>query len=283
MGSIRYCTDNEGVACLTIGLFDSGVGGLSVLRRVRDLQISEDCLYFADTLHMPYGSRSSAELREIVFAICDFLVAEGCRLIVMACNTSSALVLPLARARYKVPLIGVLEPGARAAAEVSRTGAIGVWATLATTRSQAYEKSILAYRPEARVSTQACGELAPLVEQGELCGPIVEQALAACLLPLLDQVVDTLVLGCTHYPFLLETLTPLLPPGVTVVDPAYQAAAAVASHSTEIHRGQGHTTCLVSGSGDNFLRVARGLWPDIGETKEVRFARGSDGLRVEMS
>jgi len=270
------------VALLTIGLFDSGVGGLSVLRRLRDLLPSEDYLYFADNVHMPYGPRSPEELQEIVFAICDFLVAAGCSMIVMACNTSSALVLPLARARYSIPLVGVLDPGARAAAEVSESGSIGVMATLATTRSGAYERAILTYRPAANVHSQACPMLAPLVEQGILAGPLVEAALRDCLVPLLSANIDTVVLGCTHYPFLSDALLRLLPTGVTLVDPAFQTAIEAAKLVHPDPHGTGQVTYCVSGNRAAFVQVATSLMLNITEPKQACFTRDNEQLRVGL-
>lgn len=268
---------------MTIGLFDSGVGGLSVLRRLRERQVKEDCLYFADTAHMPYGPRSPEELREIVFAICDFLVEAGCRLIVMACNTSSALVLPLAVQRYNVPVIGVLSPGAKAAATSSATGRIAVWATQATTASRAYEQQILSYLPDARVFNHACPELASLIEQGVLNGPIMEETLQGYLASLPPWSCDTLVLGCTHYPFVQDALAPLLPPGMTVVDPAEEAAALVSGMTQDSASKHGKTTYLVSGALTSFIRVAEGLWPEKGEVQQVRFVRSHGALQVEMA
>jgi len=271
------------VALLTIGLFDSGVGGLSVLRRLSELLPHEDYLYFADNLHMPYGPRSPEDLREIVFAICDYLVLAGCSMIVMACNTSSALVLPLARARYSIPLLGVLDPGARVAAEISGSGSIGVMATLATTRSGAYEKSILAYRPNATVYSQACPLLAPLVEQGALTGSEVELALKECLAPLLAAEVDTVVLGCTHYPFLRETLIPLIPKNVVLVDPAFQTAIEASKMLCRSPGGVGQSRYLVSGNKEDFVRVAASLLPSMGEPAQVSFVRDKGQLRVELA
>jgi len=276
-------TTCKAVALLTIGLFDSGVGGLSVLARLGEIMPHEDYLYFADNLHMPYGPRSPEDLREIVFAICDYLVAAGCSMIVMACNTSSALVLPLARVRYSIPLLGVLDPGARVAAEISKSGSIGVLATTATTRSGAYERSILAYRPKATVHSQACPLLAPLVEQGALTGNEVEVALKDCLAPLITAEVDTVVLGCTHYPFLRETLLPLIPSGVTLVDPAFQTAIEADNLLRQRSSGAGQTKYLVSGNKEAFVRVASSLLPTMGEPGQVSFIRDKGQLRVELA
>jgi len=264
-----------------IGLFDSGVGGLSVLRQLQKVLPQEDYVYFADTLHMPYGLRSPAELESIVFSICDFLLRRRCRAIVMACNTSSALVLPLARLRYEVPLFGVLLPGARAAAEITKNRRVGVLATDATTRSGAYTKALKTLSPRIEVYGQACTALAPLVEQGQLEGVQVSDAVYDCVAPVLVHDVDTLVLGCTHYPFLLPVLNQVISPSVNIVDPAEEAAREVQAHLSPTVSGGGNTTFYVSGGVWQFGRVAESLLGITVEPRQVKFRVGTSGLTVE--
>jgi glutamate racemase len=264
-----------------IGLFDSGVGGLSVLRQLKRLLPQEDYLYFADTLHMPYGLRSQAELTRIVFSICDFLWRERCRAIVMACNTSSALVLPLAGQHYQVPLFGMLLPGARAAAQATLNGRVGVLATEATIRSEAYTRALKTISPGIEVFGQACTALAPLVEQGELEGTKVSDAVQDCVAPVLRQCVDTLILGCTHYPFLLPLLNQAVPQNVTLIDPAEEAAREVQAHLVPALSGGGHTTFYVSGGVRQFGQVAGSLLGVAVEARQVRFKAGTNGLSVE--
>lgn len=265
-----------------IGLFDSGVGGLSVLRQLQKVMPQEDYVYFADTLHMPYGLRSQAELEQIVFGICDFLLRERCRAIVMACNTSSALVLPLARQRYRVPLFGMLLPGARAAAQVTLEGRVGVLATEATIRSQAYTKALKAISPCTEVFGQACTALAPLVENGELAGAQVSDAVHDCVAPVLLRRVDTLVLGCTHYPFLLPVFNQVVSPNVKLVDPAEEAARDVQAHLSPALSGGGNTTFYVSGGVRQFGQVAGSLLGVTIEPRQVKFGAGTNGLSVEV-
>ena len=265
-----------------IGLFDSGVGGLSVLRQLQKVLPQEDYVYFADTLHMPYGPRSKAELERIVFGICDFLLREHCQTIVMACNTSSALVLPLARRCYEVPLFGVLVPGARAAAQVTSNRRIGVLATEATIRSGAYADALVSISPSIEVHSQACSSLAPMVEQGELEGAQVREAVHQCVAPLLRQGVDTLVLGCTHYPFLMPLFTQVVPPRVGLVDPAEEAAREVRAHISQAGSGGGNTRFYVSGSVPQFARVAEGLLCAAVRPQAVRFREGCNGLTVGL-
>lgn len=264
-----------------IGLFDSGVGGLSVLRRLRELLPKEDYIYFADSFHMPYGPRSSSEIEAIVFGICDFLVDMRCKAIVMACNTSSALVLPLARERYSVPIIGVLEPGSRAAMAVTRNGSVGVMATEATIRSRAYVKAIKDLDPLAHVTGQACPALAPLVEHGDLRGDEVNRALKAYITPLLAQGIDTLVLGCTHYPFLYKSIGEIIPESVRMVDPAEETAKTV-KRIVPLGGGSGHTSYYVSGSPEEFSRVAAMLLSESVEAQKVRFIAQGNRLLVEL-
>lgn len=265
-----------------IGLFDSGVGGLSVLRQLQKVLPQEDYVYFADTFHMPYGPRSKVELERIVFSICDFLLSQQCRAIVMACNTSSALVLPHARRCYQEPLFGVLLPGARAAAQATQNGRIGVLATEATIRSNAYPEAIRSISPSIEVYGQACSSLAPLVEQGESEGVQARDAVHNCVAPLLLQGVDTLVLGCTHYPFLLPLLNQVVPPSVRLVDPAEQAAREVLAHVSPTVSRCGETKFYASGGVPQFTRVAEGLLGVAVEPQEVRFRAAANGLIVEL-
>lgn len=263
------------VGLFPIGLFDSGVGGLSVLRRLWELCPHEDYVYFADTYHMPYGPRSHAEIENIVFGICDFLLHRQCRAIVMACNTSSALVLPLARRHYPIPLFGVLMPGARTAVSLTSNGRIGVLATEATIRSKAYVNAVRSMAPNIEVFGQACGALAPFVERGELQGEHVVTAVSDCVAPLLDCGVDTLVLGCTHYPFLLPVLNEIVPPHVTLVDPAKATVQEVQAHLQPATSLTGSTTFFVSGGGQEFARVAKVLLGTAVHPQEVRFKVGA--------
>ncbi len=265
-----------------IGLLDSGVGGLSVLRQLQKVLPQEDYVYFADTFHMPYGVRSKAELEDIVFSSCDFLLREQCRAIVMACNTASALVLPRARQCYETPLFGVLLPGVRAAAQATLNGRIGVLATEATIISNAYNDALYAISPSIEVYGQACSSLASMVEQGELEGAVVSKALHHCVAPVLRQGIDTLVLGCTHYPFLRPLLSQLVPASVQVVDPAEQTAREVQAHILPAVSGGGTTKFYVSGEIARFMHVATRLIGCPIEPRQVKFGMGANGLTVAV-
>ena len=210
-----------------IGIFDSGVGGLTVAARVQEDLPGASYLYFGDTAHVPYGNRSADDVVRLVTGIARFLVEEGAAALVMACNTSSALALEATRAWSPVPVIGIIEPAARAAVLASRNGSIGLIANPLTARSGAYERAASqalaagGLAPDAaRITPVGCPKLVPLVEAGEVGSPAARAALEEYLAPLQAEGVDTLILGCTHYPFLVPLIQEILGPGVVIIDPA---------------------------------------------------------------
>jgi glutamate racemase len=192
-----------------IGIFDSGVGGLTVVRAVRAALPGEDILYLGDTARVPYGSKSPRTVERYSLACQRFLVERDIKLLLVACNTASANALPALSAASDVPVIGAVEPGAETALRVSQSQRIGVIGTLATVRSQAYERAIAARAPSAHVVALACPLLVPLAEEGwtdgEVAGLVARRYLAELFT--LDRDIDTLVLGCTHYPLLAHELT----------------------------------------------------------------------------
>ncbi|MGE5708340.1 MAG: glutamate racemase, partial [Bacteroidota bacterium] len=183
-----------------IGLYDSGVGGLTVVREVFAQMPSERVLYFGDTLRVPYGSRSASELLQFNREILHFMVNQGVKLVLVACNTSCAVALPALRAEFSVPIMGIIDAGAQAAVGTGRR--IGVIATEATIKSGAYDRAIKSLSPEATVLGQACPTLVPLVESGRWDGPEALEIIRDALLPLMGEKLDTLSLGCTHVPLL---------------------------------------------------------------------------------
>ena len=190
-----------------IGIFDSGVGGLSVLREVAEQMPGESVIYFADTAHVPYGGRPLDEVRNFALDICGFLAARGAKMIVMACNISSAVAVDEARERHLgLDILGVIEPGA-AAAVGSGAERIGVIATAGTVRSGAYSRCISVLNPAAVATEVACPAFVPLVEAGETEGPEAMRAAREYLTPLADAGCETIIHGCTHYPFLQPTLS----------------------------------------------------------------------------
>ena len=205
---------------LLVGLFDSGLGGLTVLRQVRALYPQTTCLYLGDTARVPYGQRSAQEIRAIAAEVVQWLRQQGVGVLLMACNTSNALALDVAEAEAGVPVLGLIDS---VAAEI--TGArVGILATPATAASGAYRRAIQACQPATQVLEVGCPAFVPLIEAGDLEAPELRLAAQAYLSTLLEAEVDTIVLGCTHYPLLAPLLSSLLPAGVQLVDPALATA-----------------------------------------------------------
>ncbi len=209
-----------------IGVFDSGVGGLTVLREIMGQLPHESLLYFGDTARVPYGNRSQAELLQFVREIITWMQTQGAKMVVMACNTSSALALETVRSEFDLPVLGIILPGARAAAKTGRR--IGVISTVATARSNAYRQAILEAAPQAQVWQVGCPEFVPLIESDRIHDPYTRAVALEYLAPLLAADIDTLVYGCTHYPHLAPLMDQLLPPSITVVNPASFLVAAMA-------------------------------------------------------
>jgi len=205
---------------LLVGLFDSGLGGLTVLRQVRALYPPTACLYLGDTARVPYGQRSTQEIRAIAAEVVHWLRQQGVGVLLMACNTSNALALDVAEAEAGVPVLGLIDS---VAAEITGTR-VGILATPATAASGAYRRAIQACNPATWVLEVGCPAFVPLIEAGDLEAPALRLAAQAYLNTLLEAGVDTIVLGCTHYPLLTPLLGSLLPAGVRLVDPALATA-----------------------------------------------------------
>jgi len=218
-----------------IGVFDSGVGGLTVVRALRRRMSNEHVVYLGDTARVPYGSKSPRTVERYSIACKRFLLAHDVKLVLVACNTASATAMPALEAASPVPVIGAVVPGATSAAAATSNGRIGVIGTLATVRSGAYERAIAAVAPGARVAAHACPLLVPLAEEGWTSGEIAEAVARRYLGELfaLDAELDTLVLGCTHYPLLADLMQrvaqELTGRAVAVVDSASAMAAAAAA------------------------------------------------------
>jgi glutamate racemase len=211
---------NPPQSAIPLGLFDSGVGGLSVMRELMRQAPAQPIIYLADQAHVPYGQRSLAEIRALTEAVTRFLIREGAQVIVIACNTASAAALRSLRDSFPgVPFVG-MEPAIKPAAEHTRTGHVGVIATEATFQGELFASLIDRFATGITVHTQACPALVPLVEAGELNSERTYAALRGCLTPLLDAGIDELVLGCTHYPFLRQPIGQVVGAGVEIVDPA---------------------------------------------------------------
>jgi len=204
---------------LLVGLFDSGLGGLTVLRQVHARHPHSACLYLGDTARVPYGQRSGAEIRAIAGEVVRWLRRQGVGVLVMACNTTNALAFDVAVAEAGVPVVGLID----SAAGGIDSERVGVLATPATAASGAYRRAIHAIRPHARVLEVGCPAFVPLIEAGDLQAPALLAAARDYVRPLLEAGVDTVVLGCTHYPLVRPLLSELLPPEVRLVDPAEAA------------------------------------------------------------
>jgi len=213
----------------SIGIFDSGVGGLTVLREIMQVLPQEDTLYFGDTARVPYGTKSPETVTRYASEIAAFLVKRDIKLLVVACNTASAVALPTLKRQLAIPVVGVIEPGARRAVEVTRSGRIGVIGTAGTIRSSAYTRAIKRLRPDIEVLTRSCPLFVPLAEEGWTDNQIARLTAETYLHELKEAHVDTLVLGCTHYPLLKPMIADVMGQQVTLVDSAAETARTVAA------------------------------------------------------
>ena len=210
-----------------IGVFDSGIGGLTVVAALRNLLPSEDIVYIGDTARVPYGGKSQATIERYSTELAGLLLAERAKCIVVACNTASALAVPRLQEDFRVPITGVIEPGAQAAVKATRKGKIGVIGTRATVNSRAYERAIAEIDEDVEVQAEACPLFVPLIEEGWLNDPVTDSVIARYLEKLMRFGADTLVLGCTHYPLLREAIQRFVGPDVVLVDSAQNTALAV--------------------------------------------------------
>ncbi|WP_374007045.1 glutamate racemase [Leifsonia sp. LS-T14] len=252
-----------------IGIFDSGVGGLTVARAIRDQLPNESLLYVGDTAHSPYGPKSIADVRRYSLEVLDFLVEQGVKMLVIACNTASSAMLRDARERYDVPVIEVIQPAVRRAVAATRTGRVGVIGTVGTIASRAYEDAFAA-APTLQLFTQACPRFVEFVEAGVTSGDELLEVTAEYLQPLRAADVDTLVLGCTHYPFLKGAISYVMGEGVSLVSSDTETAKDV--YRTLVSQGTERRSLLpptlryeATGSdADYFLRLAhRFIGPEV--------------------
>jgi glutamate racemase len=245
-----------------IGVFDSGIGGLTVVKALRDLLPNESISYLGDTARVPYGPKSPETVQRYAIELADMLVKRDAKALVVACNTVSSVALPALMKNFPVPVIGVIEPGARAALAASRNRRIGVIGTRATIRSGAYEKALRAADPNVKVNSQACPLLVPLIEEGLLHDEVTDRMILRYLEPLLADEIDTLVLGCTHYPLLTGAMARVLKRQIMIVDSAQNCARAVEEmldreslRAAPLNAGKLHVA--LTDAADSFLNVAR--------------------------
>jgi len=210
-----------------IGVFDSGIGGLTVLKEIRHHIPGENLIYFGDEARFPYGIKSAGTVTRYSHEIADFLINKGIKMLVVACNTATAAALPSLREKLSIPVIGVLMPGAYAATRATVTGRVGVIGTEGTVSSGVYARLIKNIRPGTEVFARPCPLFVPLVEEGRLSGEITKLIAEDYLAPLRAENIDTLVLGCTHYPLLKKVIGEVMGPDVKLIDSAHETAQEV--------------------------------------------------------
>jgi glutamate racemase len=260
-------------ASYPIGVFDSGIGGLTVVKALRDLLPNETILYLGDTARVPYGSKSASTVERYSLEMAEILATEHAKIIVVACNTASSLALTKLQENFALPVIGVIRPGAEAAVNASRNRHIGVIGTRATIKSRAYEKAMRELNPHVHVTSRACPLLVPLIEEGWLEDELTDRAITRYIEPLVREGIDTLVLGCTHYPLLAPAMERILGSAIKLVDSARNCARAVQQlldrkrlRAPSKNRGGLHVA--LTDAPDNFLSVAKkALQLDIGEVQ----------------
>ncbi len=260
-----------------IGVFDSGVGGLTVAREIMRNLPKEDIVYFGDTARVPYGSKSKDNIIRYSRQIIHFLQTKGVKAIVIACNTASALALDTVKDEFDIPIIGVVEPGARAALAVTENKKIGVIGTEATVRSSMYEKIIEGINPEVSVIGKACPLFVPLVEEGFKKHQVTDEIIDYYLASLKQSDIDALILGCTHYPLLRSKIKEYVGEKITLVNPAYETAMdlkrilqEMEMENPDIEGDHGSYSFYVSDAADKFKQFANSILPyDIETTKQI--------------
>lgn len=267
-----------------IGVFDSGVGGLSVLRAMRAQMPEEDVIYFGDQGHVPYGPRPMQQIQHFSEGITRFLLAQNAKLIVVACNTASAAALKHLREKFpEVPFVG-MEPAVKPAAEHTRTGVVGVLATPATFQGALYASVVERFAHGVQVLQHTCPGLVGQVEQGDLDGPRTRAILEEALLPMMEQHIDTVVMGCTHYPFVIPLIQQIVGADVRVIDPA----PAVARQVLRLLEAGG-LKCLEGGTGSMRFYTSgdagavQSLLPVLlGEAGQVQAVHWKNDLEIEI-
>jgi glutamate racemase len=257
-----------------IGVFDSGVGGLTVLKEIRERLPLEPTIYVADLLHLPYGPRYQDEVRSFAIDIIRYLESRDVKLVVIACNTATAAALNQARELFELPIIGVISPGAQAAVEATKNNRIGVISTEGTMRSQEYLHAIKEIDPMVGVYQTACPDLVDIVEAGEADSPRAERALQKYLADIVRLGADTLVLGCTHYPLLKPAINRVYPGAFTLIDSATTTAAKVERHLEHSRLRAAEATprheVLVTADPNRFDQIAANFFGEAIAAEEVQ-------------
>lgn len=250
-----------------IGVFDSGVGGLTVVREIMRQIPNERIVYFGDTARVPYGSKSKETVTRYSRQIVRFLRTQDVKAIVVACNTASAYALDEIESEIDIPIIGVVKPGAKVASDATKNGKIGVIATEATIGSEIYSRYIKEINPKAEVLGKACPLFVPLVEEGLLHDPVTDEIAMRYLGGLVDSGIDTLILGCTHYPLIRSTVGKVVGESVTLVNPAYETARELRDlleqegllNEEKPELGSNQYQFFVSDAAEKFIRFANSI------------------------
>lgn len=241
-----------------IGVFDSGVGGLTVLKRLREVLPNEDYIYFGDTKRVPYGDKSQSLIREYANQIINFMKDKNTKIVVVACNTTCASIN---KEDYDVVLFDVLEAGAKSASNSTKNKKVGVIATKRTIESNSYEENIKAIDKEIKIISKACPKFVPIVESGLANSDEADNIAKEYLNELSKSDIDTLILGCTHYPILINSIKKILRPGIMILDPAIMLSREVKEYLkknnmlNKVHKG--HVDYYVSGDKDSFKKTAK--------------------------
>ncbi len=260
-----------------IGVFDSGVGGLSIFNHIRAQFPEENIIYLADQAHVPYGSRSLEEIRAYSFSITDFLLARESKIIVVACNTASAAALHDLRDAFPdIPFVG-MEPAVKPAAGTTHSGVVGVLATPTTFQGKLFASVVERFTDGVTIMEQTLPGLVPLIETGQFSGPQVENILSSAVEPLLEEGVDTFVLACTHYAFIIPTLEKIVGSGVEIIDPSPAIARQTGRLLAEYEignstRSRGSVQFYTSGNVDEFSDLAHVLTTEDGPTDQLAWS-----------
>lgn len=253
-----------------IGVFDSGIGGVSVLTAIRNELPTLDLIYVGDNAHLPYGEKTMEEIRSYTKGVIDFLISKGCKVIVIACNTASAAALKFLRTEFPDTVFIGMEPAVKPAAEQTQTGVVGVMATTATFQGELFASVVERFANGVKVIQQPCPGLVQQIEAGELDSPRTEKMLREWIEPMMQQNIDRLVLGCTHYPFVRDAIRKIVGEKVTIIDPApaiaKQVRRVVETKNAIPETGHGSTTWFTSG---NPIQFAHALHQLIGQNYKV--------------
>ena len=260
-----------------IGIFDSGLGGLTIFKAVRALMPRENIIYFGDSAHVPYGSKSKETVRGYSIDIAAFLESKNVKLILIACNTASALALDAVKKNVKIPVLGVITPGAKRAVSATKNKKIAVLGTESTVKSLAYPKCIKQIDKSAVVSQYACPLFVPVIEEGLLEGPITELVIKRYLEPVRKSGADTVILGCTHYPVIKRSIARLFGPRVSLVDSAEEIAkearSLLAARKMLKTKGKAATEIYASDSPQRFASLAGRIIGGRFKVKEKRLGQ----------